>query len=164
MRDHEQRNGRLNTQQLRPRKDLNLPLDARPRRTHQERLAAWGLPGGVPRDRLPVPDDAARRGGGATEHATRARDGRGGGRRPRPRRAGVLPGSPRRCSASPRRGSGRAPSTCSPTTTTAASCLKQIGPCVGKQTVLAAWAVKQIVLVAWAVMLVSLDYMITSYM
>ena len=37
-------------------------LDARPRRAHQERPAAWGLPGGVPRDRLPVPDDAACRG------------------------------------------------------------------------------------------------------
>ena len=26
-----------------------LPLDARPRRAHEERLVAWGLPGGVPR-------------------------------------------------------------------------------------------------------------------
>ena len=52
------------------RKDLNLPyLDARPRRAHQERLAAWGLPSGGPRDRLPVPDDATRRGGGAAEPA-----------------------------------------------------------------------------------------------
>ena len=44
---------------LRPQGLKDLPLDARPRRAHQESLAAWGLPGGVPRDRLPVPDDAA---------------------------------------------------------------------------------------------------------
>ena len=37
----------------RPRRK-DLPLDARPRQAHQERRTAWELPGGLPRDRLPV--------------------------------------------------------------------------------------------------------------
>ena len=53
-----QRNGRT----TKPQGLKELPLDARPRHARQERLAAWGLPGDVPCDRLPVPDDAARRG------------------------------------------------------------------------------------------------------
>jgi hypothetical protein len=49
-----QRNNRTTKSQgLKDAKDL--PLDAGPRRAH---------PGGVPRDRLPVPDDTACRGGG----------------------------------------------------------------------------------------------------